>query len=328
LADAAKRGQAPLASVRDEFYRRLEQAFRHLETEVERGRIACYGVSSNTATGPGDARDTTEFSRMWAAAEAALPGKHHFRVLQVPLNLLESSALFARTDAPSLLAQAQARGVAVLSNRPLNAIRGGSILRLAAPKRPENAPKFEFVRGNLLALEREFRETIAPSLELGGGLEVDDLFAWGDRILEIEPRVSSLVQWEEIEAHVIAPELGKVLRGLDGALSGELAERYRDFRGRYLRDLEGLFLAMRNRAADRSAARLRDLQSGLDAQLEPRLSSEPLSRQALVVLRALPGVSSVLLGARSVEYVADALAALALPKPKDALGALAALREN
>src|SRR6478735_8709175 len=40
LADAAKRGQGPLATVRDEFYRRLEQAFRHLETEVERGRIA------------------------------------------------------------------------------------------------------------------------------------------------------------------------------------------------------------------------------------------------------------------------------------------------
>ncbi len=53
-----------------------------------------------------------------------------------------------------------------------------------------------------------------------------------------------------------------------------------------------------------------------------------MSRQALVTLRALPGVSSVLLGARRVEYVEDALAALALPKPKDPLGALSALREN
>jgi len=328
LADAAKRGQGPLSAVRDDFYRRLEQAFRYLEGEVERGRIAYYGVSSNTATGAPDARDTTEFARMWAAAEAAAPGKHHFRVLEVPLNLLESGALFAPSGAQSLLAQTQARGVAVLTNRPLNAIRGGSILRLADPVRPENAPKFEFVRGNLLALEREFRETIAPSLELGGGLESDDLFAWGDRIVEIEPRVSSLVQWEEIEAHVIAPELGKVLKGLDGALSGELAERFRDFRGRYLRDLEGLFLAMRSRAAERSAARLRVLSSGLEAHLEPGLSAQPLSRQALVTLRALPGVSSVLLGARSPKYVEDALAALALPKPKDPLGALSALREN
>jgi aryl-alcohol dehydrogenase-like predicted oxidoreductase len=328
LADAAKRGQGPLATVRDEFYRRLEQAFRHLESEVERGRIAYYGVSSNTATGAPAARDTTEFARMWAAAEAAAPGKHHFRVLQVPLNLLESGAVFEQAGTPSLLAQAQARGVAVLANRPLNAIRGGSILRLAEPIRPEKAPKFEFVRGNLLALEREFRETIAPSLELGGGLQADDLFAWGDRILEIEPRVSSLVQWEEIEAHVIAPELGKVLKGLDHSLSGELAERFRDFRGRYLRDLEGLFLAMRNLAADRSAGRLRSVRIGLEAHLEPTLSAEPLSRQALVTLRALPGVSAVLLGARSVQYVDDAVAALALPPPKDPIAALAALREN
>jgi len=327
LADAAKRGQGPLGTVRDEFYRRLEQAFRYLETEVERGRIAYYGVSSNTAIGAAGARDTTEFARMWAAAEAAAVGKHHFRVLQVPLNLLESSALFAPGGAESVLDQAQAQGVAVLSNRPLNAIRDGSILRLAQPIRPERAPKYEFVRGNLLALEREFRETIAPELELGGGLESDDLFAWGDRILEIEPRVSSLVQWEEIEAHVIAPELGKVLKGLDGALSGELAERFRDFRGRYLRDLEGLFLAMRNLAADRSAGRLRALRSALAAHLEPELGSEPLSRQALVTLRALPGVSSVLLGARSVRYVEDALAALASPKPKNAQAALGALRE-
>ncbi|HEY0468807.1 MAG TPA: aldo/keto reductase, partial [Polyangiaceae bacterium] len=329
LADAAKRGEGPLATVRDEFYRRLEQAFRYLETEVERGRIAYYGVSSNTATGAPAARDSTEFSRMWAAAESAAGARGgHFRVLQVPLNLLESSAAFAQGGAQSLLGQAQARGVAVLANRPLNAIRGGSILRLVEPVFPEKAPKFEFIRGNLLSLEREFRETIAPELSLAGGLEADDLFAWGDRILEIEPRVSSLVQWEEIEAHVIAPELGKVLKGLDGALSGELAERFRDFRGRYLRDLEGLFLAMRTLAAERSAGRLRALQSSLQAHLEPGLSAEPLSRQALVTLRALPGLSAVLLGARRVEYVQDALRALALPKPKDALGALSALREN
>ncbi|HET7544329.1 MAG TPA: aldo/keto reductase, partial [Polyangiaceae bacterium] len=328
LADAAKRGEGPLSTVRDEFYRRVEQAFRHLETEVARGRIAYYGVSSNTASGAPAARDTTEFSRMWAAAESASPGKHHFRVLQLPLNLLESNAAFEQGGTPSLLEQAQARAVAVLANRPLNAIRAGSILRLVEPIYPENSPKFELVRTNLLALEREFRETIAPALSLGGGLEADDLFAWGDRILEIEPRVSSSVQWEEIEAHVIAPELGKVLKGLDGALSGELGERYRDFRGRYLRDLEGLFLAMRKLAAERSASRLRGVQSSLQQQLEPGSRSEPLSRQALLTLRALPGLSSVLLGARSVSYVQDALAALALPKPENPLGILSALRQN
>src|SRR6185369_13206078 len=109
---------------------------------------------------------------------------------------------------------------------------------------------------------------------------------------------------------------------------GEFAERYRDFRGRYLRDLEGLFLAMRSKAADRSAGRLRALRSALEPYLDERVRKEPLSRQALSTLRALPGVTCVLLGARNPHYVEDALAALRLPGPKDAVGALAALREN
>ena len=141
LADAAKRGQGPIASVRAEFYRRLEQAFRYLESEVKKGRIAYYGVSSNTAAGAADARDSTDFSRMLAAAEAAAPDGHHFRVLQLPLNLLESGGLFAANgQSESVLIQAQRQGVAVLTNRPLNAISDGSILRLAEPARPEVRP--------------------------------------------------------------------------------------------------------------------------------------------------------------------------------------------
>jgi hypothetical protein len=327
LADAAKRGLGPLAKIRDEFYQRLEQAFRHLEAEVQRGRIAHYGVSSNTAMGAAEGRDTTDFARTLAAAQAAAPDGHHFRALQVPLNLLESGALFA-SDGKSegVLVQAQRQGVAVLANRPLNAISGGSILRLAEPVRPENPPKLELARGNLLALEREFRTTIAPALQLGHGVEADDLFAWGDRIIEIEPRVISLVQWEEIESHVIAPELGKVLRALDGALTGELAERFRDFRGRYLKDLESVFLAMRSRAAERTSARLRAVQSAVEAHLDPALRGQPLSRQALVTLRSLPGLSCVLLGARTPRYVEDALAALGLPNTSDPAGVLGAVR--
>jgi len=328
LADAAKRGQATNRA-RDEFYRRLEVAFRHLESEVEKGRIAGYGVSSNTAAGAPEGRDSTDVSRMLACAVAAAGTGHHFRALQLPLNLLESAAaLGSGGGVESALSVARRAGIALLVNRPLNAIKGSSILRLAAPQRPANAQKLELARGNLLALEREFRSTIAPALELSPGVEADDLFAWGDRILEIEPRVESLVQWEEIESHVIAPELGKVLRALDGALSGELAERFRDFRGRYLRDLETLFFAMRSRAADRTQARLDVIERALAPHLPPELRAEPLSRQALVVLRSLPGVTCVLLGARAPQYVEDALAALRLPKVADSSAALAAVRDS
>jgi len=326
LADAAKRGQGTLESTREEFYRRLQVAFAYLESEVARGRIAWYGVSSNTAIAAPTARDATEFARILAAATAVAPNGHHFRVLQVPLNLLEPAAVLDNTRQGAALVSETARaGVALLVNRPLNAILGKSILRLSEPNPPAKAPDFTLARTNLLALEREFRSTIGPSLELGDGLQVDDLFAWGDRIQEIEPRVESLVQWEELESHVIAPELGKVLRALDQALKGELAESFRDFRGRYLRDLESVFLAMRVRAAERSTRQLSTVRQALTPFLAGA-SSAPFARQALLTLLSVPGVTCVLLGARNSGYVSDALQALQLPKLSDPVGALAAVR--
>jgi len=134
------------------------------------------------------------------------------------------------------------------------------------------------------------------------------------------------VQWEEIESHLIAPELGKVLQALDGALKGELAEKFRDWRGRYLRDLEAVFLAMRLRAAERSRARLDTLFRALTPTLDAAVRSEPFSRQALLALRSVPGVTSILLGARKPAYVEDALAALRLPKLTDPVAPFAALR--
>jgi hypothetical protein len=125
---------------------------------------------------------------------------------------------------------------------------------------------------------------------------------------------------------VIAPELGKVFRALDGALSGELAERFRDFRGRYLRDLQAVFLAMRVRAADRTDTRLDEIRRALTPYLPAELAETPLSQQALCTLRGVPGLTCILLGARAPKYVEDALAALAAPKPSNSVAALAALR--
>jgi hypothetical protein len=51
LSDAARSGRSP-EQAREEFYRRLKEAFAYLETQVAEGRIAGYGVSSNTAASP------------------------------------------------------------------------------------------------------------------------------------------------------------------------------------------------------------------------------------------------------------------------------------
>jgi aryl-alcohol dehydrogenase-like predicted oxidoreductase len=134
FSDAVHRGLRvdQLAAARDEFYRRLQAAFAFFESQVAAGKLRHYGVSSNTATANADDPEATSLVRMWSAAEAAGGPGHHFRVLQLPMNLVESGAVFEpNNDGATVLEKAQELGVGVLVNRPLNAIVDNRLLRLA-----------------------------------------------------------------------------------------------------------------------------------------------------------------------------------------------------
>jgi aryl-alcohol dehydrogenase-like predicted oxidoreductase len=134
FTDAAKRGlTGSLDALRDEFYDRIRRAFSHLEEEVRRGRIGCYGVSSNTFVVPERAPEATSLERMWTIASEAAR-EHHFSVAQLPANLFESGAMLTRNceaGTRTALEFAQAHDVAVLVNRPLNAFYREHLVRLA-----------------------------------------------------------------------------------------------------------------------------------------------------------------------------------------------------
>ena len=90
LRHAAQHNDGPLETRRIDFYGRIEAAFAHLETEVAHGRIAAYGVSSNTVGAAPDDPMATCLQRFIDCARRAGGADHHFRWLQLPLNLLES----------------------------------------------------------------------------------------------------------------------------------------------------------------------------------------------------------------------------------------------
>jgi uncharacterized protein len=135
LSDAAHRGGAPLEELRAAFDRRLRDAFGFLEEAARVGEIRYYGVSSNTCVSPADEPEATSVSRMLAAAAAAAGDGHRFRVLQLPMNLFETGGALERNTGPggtqTALEAAAGAGLGVLINRPLNAIIGGRLLRLA-----------------------------------------------------------------------------------------------------------------------------------------------------------------------------------------------------
>lgn len=119
-------------AARQEYLRRIRMAFEHMENEVQAGRIGCYGISSNTLIKEAADYDFTPLAEIWQIACEISP-RHHFRVIEMPMNLLEPEALtrINQPEGKSVLALAAEKNLAVLINRPLNAIVNDRIVRLA-----------------------------------------------------------------------------------------------------------------------------------------------------------------------------------------------------
>jgi aryl-alcohol dehydrogenase-like predicted oxidoreductase len=326
LAEAAQK-RVPLQQARDEFYERVTRAFGHFEEEVKRGRLSYYGVSSNTLGAPRGDAEVTDLSRFVTAARAAGGEHHHFNVVQLPMNLLEPGpALEKNTGADgsaTALEAAQTHGLAVLVNRPLNAIVGTRLIRLADPPEYADAPSFSDQIQVVKELEREFAQTIGAGLKFQGenGPKPGDIFRWGEQLAALGAELDGLEQWRDLESQAVAPRIMQTVAALDRGIQGPLAARWQAWRERYVEQVDKLLLAMRKRAADRSRRRTLAIGRDVDARLPLERRAAPLSQKALAVVRSAPGVTSVLVGMRETPYVGDALAMMGAP-PLDAPDAI------
>lgn len=330
LSDAAHRMDKDLDRLRDELYRRLRTAFAYLESQVRAGRIQYYGVSSNTCTAEPHDPEATSLSRMLDSAQAAARelglSRHHLRVVQCPMNLFESGALRTPNCGPgnrqTVLALAGAEGLAVLLNRPLNAMqpKRGGMTRLASLPLEPPAADFEVQRDALARLEEEYRRTIAPAVaHAGQGMAPADYFNWAAELAGLRPRLQGLEHWEQIETQMIAPHINQVLRALTQHLHGEHGDRWQAWRERYVPELLKLLKVLRHEATVKSRAKTDALVAAIDPLLPESRRNASLSRKALWVLASTPGVTSVLNGMRTPAYVEDACGILGwepLPDPR------------
>ena len=110
-----------------EFWKRLNAAFEFLEQSVADGKIRNYGVATwNGFRAEPDSRDYHSLETTVALARSLAGDKHHFRFIQLPLNLAMPEALFFENqklgdEYVSVLQAAEALGV--------NVIAGASILQ-------------------------------------------------------------------------------------------------------------------------------------------------------------------------------------------------------
>lgn len=119
-------------ATQEEYYHRIEKAFRYLEDEVANGRIKSYGISSNNFILPITNKEVTDLTRVLAIAKKISP-KNHFTTIQFPFNLIEIGALekLGEYGGQSLLEIAKENNLMTMSNRPLNAFTNNQLVRLA-----------------------------------------------------------------------------------------------------------------------------------------------------------------------------------------------------
>jgi len=322
----------PLAEARAEYERRLALAFAHLEHEVATGRIQCYGVSSNTFANPADDPAFTSLARCWAAAQATLGEQGHFRVIQLPFNLLEPGAVLERNN-PSptaeseaqvaVLTLAQALGLGVLVNRPLNAIRDNTLVRLAGVARPEHVPSGAEVSTAVdtsVQLETALRASVLPALALDGETEQQllELLGVGLMLHGRWPALGSYQNWRDIMAQFLVPRAKTALQFILNRPNlppeaAQWAQAYQEAVNATLAAVSAFYQAQ-------GAAEAQVLRSTA-VLAEPDWWTPTLSQTAIRAVRATAGVTSVLVGMRQEPYVADVLAELQRPSPQTARAA-------
>ncbi len=320
-----------LVELRTEFYRRLQQAFVYFEHQIDSGRIQFYGVSSNTSTALPDDPEATSLSRMIEAAQRAAQQTakphHGFRVLQLPMNLFESGALLTpntgQDQEHTVLKFAQEHHIAILVNRPLNAVpvQHRGMLRLADPRYEPVETPFETQHQTVVASEEAFRKEFAPLIPYAGkGLEPKDFFSLAGELRHLRSQIHNLEHWDQIESQMLVPHLNQALQVATKHLNPERATAWQNWQAQYIPNLHRLFKIVRQEAAQKSQEQLQSITATLDRFLPEDKRKEPLSRKALWSLTSTLGVTCVLNGIRKSDYVEDSLTLLkwkALRNPQE-----------
>lgn len=316
----AKRMGIEAAEAHTEYERRLALAFAHLEQEVAAGRIRWYGVSSNTLPSPAGSYEHTSLARLWALAQAVGGPQHHLRVVQLPFNLLERGAAVEpnQPHGRTTLATARALGVAVLVNRPLNAISGHNLVRLAeiAADLPDSAPAAEAIAtavARVADLEEQLQAGIFQMpLPFRTQQEFAASLAAARLLRQRWQGFGALSNWQDVREGYVLP---RVVMGLSflrrrpestAALLATGAE--------YEQAMTAALALITAHYGVQAAAQVAHLKQAA-AEANPAWAAPTLSQTAVRLLRTTPGVSCVLVGMRHTRYVDDVLLELASPQP-------------
>jgi len=292
-----------------EYYDRIFRAFEHLEKEVDRGRIAFYGVSSNTFPDPCESEAFTSLGTLIELSQKISESQRHpsrFSVIQFPMNLFETGACFEKNNTGrTILELAQSHHLGTLLNRPLNSFVGNKLIRIA------DFPEHRGIDTES-ELNQAFEEALQVEMEYPSHAQErvhPRRSCWAHILRKNISVVEDLLHWRQVLQFQILPQLKRAiaeLSELQEADSPEFADWLKRFELREFR----LLSAISTWVESQSQLRSQFIGSQLEAQAPDLSTSKTLSQKALRLYLSVPGVDCVLLGMREEKYVRDGMAAL------------------
>ena len=311
LSWASKTGLL-LEEARREYYRRIRRAFEHLEQEVERGRISFYGISSNTFPSPATDPEFTSLERVWEIAES-LSSKHHFRLIQLPMNLFETGGVTEtnQSSGQSVVQFARDQKLGVLINRPLNAIIDNRLIRLAEVQAVRAASTEEISQrlDDLIHSEELLKREILPEFSLPPSLQAQVLeqVALGGVLKQQWSSFGSFERWQELRSYYFAPRIRGVVQFLEQQAS--LTPWIRS----HQEILEAAFRAISSVYQEQAAENAAQIKARVSSAEADWAEAMTLSQMALRALRSTLGITTVLVGMRQESYVDDVIEELGRP---------------
>lgn len=306
---AAERAGVPLEQARAEYHRRIKDAFTYLETEVEAGRIGAYGISSNSFPHPASDAELTSLEEVVKIAER-ISLVHHFSVIQLPANLLETGFVAEKNQSGerTVMEVAREKGLGVLLNRPLNAIVGQGLVRLADfTPQPISADEIRQRIDAMVEQEREFAlnrlEDFADDPD--GKRALREFISVGLTLQRYWATFGSIEQYNDVLTEHFAPRLAFCAQ----YLREQGAQEHIDWYAGYVAHARALLHAVGSWYARPARERARRFREAIVARTGPGTSGS-LSALAIRLLLGVDGVDSVLVGMRREEYVDDVLTAL------------------
>lgn len=319
LINAAREGIA-LDEARAEFYYRIRLAFEHLEQEVARGRIRHYGISSNCMGHASHADDYVSLEECWRIATAIAGDAHHFRVVQLPFNLLETGAATEanqNANTQSLLEFAKEQNITVMVNRVLNAITANSLVRLAehafAGTPPPSNSDIAALIGDLVGHEDVMLRNILPTLpfESQSRETLSDFLSPGTHLVHHWDKFDGIEHWHDVEAQYLKPRMNEAIEAILHHPTPEMQPWIDAFRQK----ASAAFKAITHYYATKSQPRLEHIKNKAVEMLGSDFSSMSISQLAFNAPRATEGVSCTLIGARREHYVREIIDCLQMSLP-------------